>query len=110
MQVCTHDLWDRMTTEGYGWLQLGPPADSVSRSSTHYVDTWKPLGTRRDQQRAFFIGGSEELSQMAAAGAPPGHNGRLLNKYGYKTQTSGNIKVCVRLVGWRHALCRLRLA
>jgi hypothetical protein len=42
VQVCTYDLWDRMTTEGYGWLQLGP-ADS-SGSCTHYVDTWKPLG------------------------------------------------------------------
>jgi len=42
LQVCTYDLWDRMTTEGYGWLQLGPA--SSSGSCTHYVDTWKPLG------------------------------------------------------------------
>eukprot|EP00879_Flechtneria_rotunda_P033491 GHRR01037099.1.p1 GENE.GHRR01037099.1~~GHRR01037099.1.p1 ORF type:complete len:188 (+),score=43.64 GHRR01037099.1:416-979(+) len=40
LQVCTYDLWDRFTTEGYGWLQLtGWPG-----SRTQYVETWKPLG------------------------------------------------------------------
>lgn len=42
LQVCTYDLWDRHTTEGYGWVQLGP--NTSSGSCTHYVDTWKPLG------------------------------------------------------------------
>jgi hypothetical protein len=141
-QVCTHDLWNRGTTEGYGWLQLGPA--STSGSSTHYVDTWRPLGalacgvrlcvgcgpcpptrsraqhnlrgrtasrgrtppaalahptrapgTRRDQQRAFFVGGSEELQELASCAAPKDHQSRVLNKYGFKTQTGGNLKVCV---------------
>lgn len=131
LQVCTYDLWDRMTTEGYGWLQLGPP--DGSGSCTHYVDTWKPLGeaqaawditlpparavklqcwgccllcadqwtytygasagSRRDQQQAFFIGGSEELQDMSYVAVPRGHKGPVLNKYGYKTQVSGNVKV-----------------
>jgi len=26
---------------------------------------------------------------------PQGHKGRVLNKYGYKTETSGNVKVSV---------------
>lgn len=41
LQVCTYDLWDRVTTEGYGWLALGGICPG---SSTQYVDTWKPLG------------------------------------------------------------------
>ncbi|WIA30296.1 hypothetical protein OEZ86_000384 [Tetradesmus obliquus] len=95
LQVCTYDLWDRVTTEGYGWLQL---SSSSSGSCTHYVDTWKPLGTRRDQQQAFFIGGSEELADMSYAAVPKGHKGRVLNKCGYKTQTAGTVKVRVNSV------------
>uniref|UniRef100_A0A383VLW8 Ig-like domain-containing protein n=1 Tax=Tetradesmus obliquus TaxID=3088 RepID=A0A383VLW8_TETOB len=95
LQVCTYDLWDRVTTEGYGWLQL---SSSSSGSCTHYVDTWKPLGTRRDQQQAFFTGGSEELADMSYAAVPKGHKGRVLNKYGYKTQTAGTVKVRVNSV------------
>ncbi|WIA10234.1 hypothetical protein OEZ85_010434 [Tetradesmus obliquus] len=95
LQVCTYDLWDRVTTEGYGWLQL---SSSSSGSCTHYVDTWKPLGTRRDQQQAFFTGGSEELADMSYAAVPKGHKGRVLNKYGYKTRTAGTVKVRVNSV------------
>jgi hypothetical protein len=41
LQVKTYDLWDRSTTEGYGWL----PVDcGTSGSGICYVDTWKPLG------------------------------------------------------------------
>ncbi|KAF8069461.1 MKS1 [Scenedesmus sp. PABB004] len=90
LQVCTYDGWDRATTEGYGWLSLDGRCPG---SGTHYVDTWKPLGTRRDQQAAFFIGGSEELADMAYVGVPPGHAGGPLNKYGFKTQTSGSVRV-----------------
>lgn len=50
-------------------------------------------GSRRDQQQAFFIGGSQELQDMSYVAVPKGHQGRVLNKYGYKTQTSGNMKV-----------------
>jgi hypothetical protein len=50
-------------------------------------------GSRRDQQQAFFIGGSEELQDMSYVAVPRGHKGPVLNKYGYKTQVSGNVKV-----------------
>lgn len=45
LQVCTLDLWDRCTTEGYGWLQLG--SKSCPGSSMQYVSTWKPLGEQQ---------------------------------------------------------------
>jgi len=42
LQVCTLDLLNRYTCEGYGWLGLG----SCLPASTgiHYVRTWKPAG------------------------------------------------------------------
>jgi hypothetical protein len=50
-------------------------------------------GSRRDQQQAYFTGGSQELQDMSYMAVPKDHKGTLLNKYGYKTQTSGNVKV-----------------
>lgn len=55
-----------------------------------------PAGSRRDQQQAYFIGGSEELQDLTYVAVPQGHTGKVLNKYGYKTQTSGNVKVGTR--------------
>lgn len=52
-------------------------------------------GSRRDQQQAYFIGGSEELQDVTYMAQPQGHKGSVLNKYGYKTVTSGNVKVGV---------------
>lgn len=50
-------------------------------------------GSRRDQQQAFFIGGSPELQDVSYVAVPKDHKGTVLNKYGYKTQSSGNVKV-----------------
>ena len=50
-------------------------------------------GTRRDQQRAFFIGGSPELEDMVEVIQPKGFSGKALNKYGFKTEASGLVKV-----------------
>jgi hypothetical protein len=52
------------------------------------------LGTRRDQQRAYFIGGSPELEDMIEMVQPNGFTGKALNKYGFKTEASGRVKVC----------------
>lgn len=62
MQVCSYDGWDRYTSEGYGWLALGP--ELCPGSSTCRVATWQPLGTIRDKMAAFFTGGSRELADM----------------------------------------------
>lgn len=49
-QVCTYDRWDRATTEGYGWMQLGAALATAgsSGSTTHYINTWRPLGAVTD--------------------------------------------------------------
>jgi hypothetical protein len=33
---------------------------------------------------------------MSYAAVPKGHKGRALNKYGYKTQTAGTVKVRIK--------------
>jgi Meckel syndrome type 1 protein len=73
-----------------------------------------PAGTRRDQQQSFFIGGSEELADMSYAAVPKGHKGRALNKYGYKTETAGTVKVGINRAFWWYLSdayrCRLKAA
>ncbi|MEW5298780.1 MAG: hypothetical protein WDW36_001863 [Sanguina aurantia] len=89
-QVCHMDRWSRYTSEGYGWATLGTHCPSAS---THYIKTWKPLGTVRDAHQAFFVGGSPELEDLEYLTTPTGFDGKLLSKYGFKTQTAGTIKV-----------------
>lgn len=60
-------------------------------------------GSVRDQQAAFFIGGSCELADPSYVAVPRGHKGRVLNKYGYVTTTSGTVKV-----RWRRAFACAR--
>ncbi|GBF94402.1 hypothetical protein Rsub_07216 [Raphidocelis subcapitata] len=119
LQVCSYDNWDRYTCEGYGWTQL----DASPGSAARCVQTWKPLGTRRDRQQEFFIGGSLELADPsyvalkapseAAGGAPlgailgGGGRGRAggapgVNKYGFQTVSSGRVKLrlhCLQQLG-----------
>ncbi|KAJ9518573.1 hypothetical protein QJQ45_018610 [Haematococcus lacustris] len=113
-QVCSYDLRDRYTSQGYGWLGLAP---FVPGSHTQYVQCWRPLASLRDQQQEFFIGGSVELQDvnylerghMGGGSCPPpplkhatsqgqqsggkGNAPHLLNKYGLRTETTGVIKV-----------------
>jgi hypothetical protein len=77
------------------------------------------IGRRRDQQHAFFIGGSPELEDVSylagsvsdanvlgSSRSSPGWIAAApralpLNKYGLLTQTAGAVKVC-------HTLCAFR--
>ncbi|EFJ41998.1 hypothetical protein VOLCADRAFT_119536 [Volvox carteri f. nagariensis] len=111
-QVCTLDTLNRYTSQGYGWLALGTH-HPVPGSETHVVRTWKPLGTIRDRQAEFFVGGSPELADLAYLTTPTGFNGKILNKYGFKTETIGAIKVRLHTVVQRYnpdaaALAELR--
>ncbi|GIL65137.1 hypothetical protein Vafri_18949, partial [Volvox africanus] len=97
-QVCTLDKLNRYTSEGYGWLSLD---GRVPGSGTYIIRTWKPLGTIRDRQAEFFTGGSPELADLAYVTTPSGFNGKILNKFGFKTETIGAIKVRLHTVTQR---------
>lgn len=96
-QVCTIDGWNRYTCEGYAWLSL---TDRVPGSDTCYLTTWKPMASMRGRQQEYFIGGSAELEDLTYLTKPGGAGGsnRLLNKYGFRTETAGSIKVGRRLI------------
>ncbi|KXZ49797.1 hypothetical protein GPECTOR_19g248 [Gonium pectorale] len=98
MPVCTMDLLNRYSSEGYGWLSL---EGRVPGCGTHVVRTWKPMGTIRDRQAEFFVGGSSELADLAYLTTPSGFNGRILNKYGFKTETIGAVKIRLNTVTQR---------
>lgn len=90
LQVCTYDSWDRPTTEGYGWLHFG---GNCPGTAVHYVQTWRPLWSFLDHQRAFFLGGTPELEDISYPYVPAGFQGTILNKYGFQSETSGVVKV-----------------
>eukprot|EP00854_Cymbomonas_tetramitiformis_P000797 gene797-1277_t len=89
-QVFSYDSWDRLRTEGYCYLNLG---DASPGSKVHYLRCWRPLGSIRDQMSDFFVGGSRELQDISSVAAPQGHSGKVLNKYGFSTETSGELKI-----------------
>ena len=45
------------------------------------------------------MGGSAELNDLAYLTTPSGFNGRILNKYGFKTESVGALKVRARAFG-----------
>ncbi|PNW74559.1 hypothetical protein CHLRE_12g495350v5 [Chlamydomonas reinhardtii] len=98
-QVCTLDKLNRYTSQGYGWLALADAG--VPGAATHRVKTWRPLGTIRDKRNEFFVGGSAELNDLAYLTTPSGFNGRILNKYGFKTESVGALKVRLNTVAQR---------
>uniref|UniRef100_A0A061RT25 Meckel syndrome type 1 protein n=2 Tax=Tetraselmis sp. GSL018 TaxID=582737 RepID=A0A061RT25_9CHLO len=90
-QVNTYDAWGRYTVQGYTWLSL----HCVGRGgcSAHSLATWRPLGSVQDRLHGFFVGGSAELKDMTYAGVPRDFQGGFLSKFGFKSETSGTLKV-----------------
>ncbi|GAX84925.1 hypothetical protein CEUSTIGMA_g12346.t1 [Chlamydomonas eustigma] len=96
MQVCSYDRFNRHTYEGYGWLSLPGAGRASPASAVHYVHTWRPQSTQRDKLQEFFIGGSKEVDDWSYMLQPFGSatpQSKVLNKYGFKTETTGVIKV-----------------
>ncbi len=61
-----------------------------------------PAGNIRGRQAEFFVGGSAELADLAYLTTPSGFNGKILNKYGFKTEGIGAIKVRIRACDRTH--------
>eukprot|EP01083_Nonionella_stella_P227151 806167_1 len=57
LQVNSFDSWHRHRAEGYGFIHL--PIESGSHSLT--VHMWRPIGSRLDEMRRFFVGGAPML-------------------------------------------------
>mmetsp|Transcript_127 Transcript_127/g.312 ORF Transcript_127/g.312 Transcript_127/m.312 type:complete len:585 (-) Transcript_127:217-1971(-) len=89
-QVASYDQWDRYRTVAYGYLPLGSCSPGTQE---HRLKTWKPTGTVRDRLHTFFVGGAPELEDITYLNTPAGFNGKALNKYGFVTDASGEVKI-----------------
>ena len=59
--VYSYDRWNRSTCEGFCRLQLSP--ENLG-SKCHYLDTWKPLGSLKQQMKESFTGGIVQPQDM----------------------------------------------
>eukprot|EP00959_Pyramimonas_sp_CCMP1952_P309564 6478587-Pyramimonas_sp.AAC.1 len=89
-QVASYDQWDRYRTVAYGYLPLGNCSPGTQE---HRLTTWKPTGTVKDRMHTFFVGGAPELADITYMNTPAGFNGKALNKYGFSTDVSGEVKI-----------------
>uniref|UniRef100_A0A7S0EJ57 Meckel syndrome type 1 protein n=1 Tax=Hanusia phi TaxID=3032 RepID=A0A7S0EJ57_9CRYP len=94
LQVNSYDRWDRQRVQGYGHVIL---ADETSFCE-HKVSTWTPTPSQVGRMRSFFIGGSPELKDFRFAGLEANKAGNILSRYGFSTESSGDVMVRVSTV------------
>jgi hypothetical protein len=92
--VYSVDSWNRTKVEGYSHISI--PA--VAGDYTMEISCWKPSGSIRENMRSFFVGGTPELNDISYIGIPKQFNNRFLNKFGYVTQTSGNLQIRIQVI------------
>nr|XP_006818832.1 PREDICTED: Meckel syndrome type 1 protein homolog [Saccoglossus kowalevskii] len=95
VEVLSLDSWQRYRTEGYGYI------DFPNTSGTHELEikTWRPQGNSLiDEMRRFFIGGSPELEDPTYTAVPTTHEGEILSKFGFKTETTGSVKLRINIL------------
>eukprot|EP00164_Ancoracysta_twista_P006809 GFYU01009557.1.p1 GENE.GFYU01009557.1~~GFYU01009557.1.p1 ORF type:complete len:587 (+),score=144.10 GFYU01009557.1:263-2023(+) len=84
-QIASYDSLDRYTVEGYGVFDLPRHPGRY----TYEVRTWRPKLSIRDQMHSFFIGGYKELQDIRYTSQPTDFKAKVMNKYGFATETSG---------------------
>jgi hypothetical protein len=91
IEVGSCGCWGRHYVEGYGYA-------SIPRRPGTYdltVNTWKPRGSIRDRMADFFLGGARHLTDHVnySAHPNPADRGAFLNKYGFVTESSGEVNI-----------------
>ncbi|KAL4223339.1 Pleiotropic negative transcriptional regulator [Mactra antiquata] len=95
IEVLSLDTWNRFRTEGYTYLTI--PGQPGKHNET--LHCWRPMGTGiTSQLRRFFIGGSPELEDPTYTGTPSTFQGTHLSKYGFRTETTGNVNVNLNVI------------
>ncbi|KRZ45897.1 26S proteasome non-ATPase regulatory subunit 14 [Trichinella pseudospiralis] len=90
LTVMSLDTYNRYRLEGYGYMSL--PADPGI--SEHIVNTWRPAEDVISNMRRYFIGGSFELEDVLCCRYAKSFEGeRILSKYGFRTVSSGSVKL-----------------
>ncbi|XP_077996076.1 tectonic-like complex member MKS1 [Glandiceps talaboti] len=95
VEVLSLDSWQRYRTEGYGYVDM-PGTPGIHNIEIH---TWRPMGNSVvDKMRSFFIGGSPELEDPTYTAIPATHEGEILSKFGFKTESSGTVQLRLNMV------------
>ncbi|PIK44440.1 putative Meckel syndrome type 1 protein isoform X3 [Apostichopus japonicus] len=95
VEVLSIDSWQRYRTEGYGYITI-PSTPGKYIRCTHHLDiqTWRPLGrSSYENLRRFFIGGSPELEDPTYVSVPITHDGPVLSRFGFRTETTGMVSL-----------------
>ncbi|CAL8079046.1 unnamed protein product [Calicophoron daubneyi] len=90
VEVISVDSWTRSRTEGYAYVEI------PRTSGEHEIDLrcWRPAGdTVVENLRRFFVGGTCQLEDIIFSGIPGSFEGTHLVKYGFRTQSSGTVKL-----------------
>eukprot|EP01061_Rhynchopus_euleeides_P035008 TRINITY_DN59043_c0_g1_i1.p1 TRINITY_DN59043_c0_g1~~TRINITY_DN59043_c0_g1_i1.p1 ORF type:complete len:357 (+),score=114.63 TRINITY_DN59043_c0_g1_i1:94-1071(+) len=75
--------------EGYGFVDL-----TVAPGSHRVVvQCWRPVQSVRQSLREFFLNVSTELEDASYAGVPASHEGPFLNKFGFHSESTGQVEV-----------------
>lgn len=94
------DSWSRIRTEGYGFLTI--PLEAGSYHDL-IVETWRPLTPNHiNEMKRYFVGGTPELEDLAYCGNTK--DAALLSRYGFRTVTSGQIRVRMNIIHQSKAL------
>ena len=85
----------RCRTEGYGFSSIAHTAGSYDVT----IDTWRPiLPKASDKMRRYFIGGTPELDDLTYAGTPGDVDGPILSRYGFRTMSSGSVRLRMNII------------
>eukprot|EP00903_Cladosiphon_okamuranus_P006353 g6223.t1 len=93
LTVSSLDSLARHRVEGYGYVAFPrqPGAHEL------LVRTWRPLCSLRTHLQDFFVGGAHRLHDPRYASKPGSFKGTFLSRFGFRTETSGTLRVRLHL-------------
>ncbi|XP_052072573.1 tectonic-like complex member MKS1 [Mytilus californianus] len=90
LEVLSLDSFKRFRTEGYTYVAV-PNAPGSKKITSH---CWRPIGMSvASELRRYFVGGSPELEDQTYTAIPSTFQGSHLSKYGFRTETTGEVTV-----------------
>ncbi|PAA93628.1 hypothetical protein BOX15_Mlig011790g1 [Macrostomum lignano] len=106
-EVMSQDSWTRHRTEGYTYLTL--PATPGPHDFR--LQCWRPTGNSVVcELRRFFIGGTPELEDSTFTNVPTDFDGTHLSKFGFNTETTGELTVRLHSIHQSARLAEMRNA
>ena len=97
LSVIARDAHERLTVQGY--VHISPAA--VAGYVEEDFGAWRLSEGRVDALRSFFVGGTDELTDLRALAIPEGFDTSVpacLNKHGLRTQTTGSARVKIHTI------------